>query len=175
VEKTLYLLGGVSLIASVAFGVRIAVNRVGIARRLDNAVPNSVLAPRFRTGSNGRLESAFARIEPQHIGTGTGTNDATRLFARTFGNATDDAGHAIGRNLGGSGTDISNIIPQSPNVNRGAFRQFEQQITRQVEAGNRVFVRVVPRYESAAATRPNQIVYQVRVNGETITRTFDNP
>jgi hypothetical protein len=40
VEKTLYLLGGVSLIASVAFGVRIAVNRVGIARRLDNVAPD---------------------------------------------------------------------------------------------------------------------------------------
>ncbi len=142
-------------------------------------VPNSEtlspLAQRFRQGVDGRLESAFAKIEPHHIGTGTETNAATRLFARALGNSTDDAGHAIARNLGGSGTNTANIFPQAPSVNRGAFRQFEQQVARQVQAGNEVFVRVVPKFESATATRPNQIVYQVRINGETISRTFDNP
>jgi YD repeat-containing protein len=137
-------------------------------------VANSILQPRFVAGFNGRLESAFAKIEKQHIGTGTETNPTTRLFARAFGKETDDAGHAIGKNLGGSGTDISNIIPQAPNINRGAFRDFEKQVAREVEAGNEVFVRVVPKYESANVTRPSEIVYQLRVNGNTITRTFKN-
>ncbi|MBI3560526.1 MAG: DNA/RNA non-specific endonuclease [Gammaproteobacteria bacterium] len=136
---------------------------------------NKALRPRFVAGTNGRLESVFAKIEPRHIGAGSETNSKTRLFARSLGEATDDAGHAIGKNLGGSGTDITNIIPQAPSINRGAFSQFEQQISREVKSGKEVFVRVVPKYESAAATRPSEIVYQVRINGETITRIFNNP
>jgi len=132
------------------------------------------LQPRYTTGTNGRLESAFAKIEPQHIGTGSSTNDATRLFARIFGNSTDDAGHAIGKNLGGSGTDVSNIFPQAPGVNRGAYRVFEQQIARAVQAGDEVYVRVVPQYSTPTATRPFQVLYQVRINGQTVTRAFSN-
>ena len=133
------------------------------------------LAPRFRHSINGRLESAFAKIEPINIGAGTGTTEAARVLARSLGRITDDAGHAIGRNLGGLGGSTSgNIFPQAPGVNRGAFRQFEQQIAKQVQAGRETFVRVVPKFEGNA-TRPNEIVFQVRIDGKTITRTFDNP
>lgn len=70
--------------------------------------------------------------------------------------------------MGGSGTDVANIIPQAARINRGAFRQFEKQIAQQVEMGKEVFVRVVPKYSSDVATRPIKIIYQVRVNGQTI-------
>jgi hypothetical protein len=92
-----------------------------------------------------------------------------------LGNATDDAGHAVGQNLGGlGGVRGGNIFPQAPSVNRGAFNQSEQQIARRVEAGDIVFVRVVPRYRPAE-TRPFDILYQARINGQTISRTFPNP
>ena len=51
---------------------------------------------------------------------------------------------------------------------------FEQQVARLVEAGDEVYVRVVPKY-APGATRPSSIVYQVRVNGVTTTRVFLNP
>jgi hypothetical protein len=132
------------------------------------------LAARFRRGPQGELQSAFAKIERKDLGTGTPTTEAARDFARRLGNATDDAGHAIGKNLGGRGGATSgNIFPQVPSINRGAFAQFEQRVARQVEAGKEVYVRVVPRYVSGS-TRPYEIAYQVRVDGVTTTRVFPN-
>lgn len=132
------------------------------------------LSARFRQGSQGQLESAFAKVEPKDIGTGSSTTPAARTLAKRLGNTTDEAGHAIGKNLGGPGGATSgNIFPQVPSVNRGALAQFEQQIARRVQAGDQVYVRVVPRY-APGATRPYEIAYQVRVNGVTTTRVFPN-
>jgi hypothetical protein len=90
-------------------------------------------------------------------------------------NATDDAGHAIGKNLGGrGGANSGNISPRSARVNRGDFAQFERQVAQEVLAGKEVYVRVVPRY-TAGSTRPHSMVYQVRVNGKTTTVVFPNP
>ena len=157
-------------------GVTLGREAIALERAAANAVESTgPAAVRIRDGSAGELESAFAKIQPGNIGQGTGTDAASRQLARSFGNATDDAGHAVGRNLGGLGDATSgNIFPQVPSVNRGAFRQFEQQIARRATAGDEVFVRVVPRYQNGA-TRPYEILYQVRINGRTASRTFANP
>ncbi len=130
---------------------------------------------RTRHGPSGELTSAFAKIESGNIGQGTLTNASSREFARRLGNATDDAGHAVGNNLGGlGGVRAGNIFPQAPSINRGAFAQFEQLIARRVLAGDEVFVRIVPLYR-AGSTRPFAILYQARINGVTFSRTFKNP
>ena len=134
----------------------------------------NLLQSRFVHGKNERLESAFAKIERQHLGTGTSTNAAARLFARTFGRAKDDAGHAIAKRLGGSGKDIKNIFPQSLRLNRGDFREYEAKIAAKVKAGKEVFVQVILKYDSSIATRPSRIVYVTRVNGETEIKVFLN-
>ncbi|MCC5850469.1 MAG: DNA/RNA non-specific endonuclease [Verrucomicrobia bacterium] len=130
---------------------------------------------RIRTGEFGELQSAFSKIEPGNLGQGTLTNQSSRNFAQRLGHVTDDAGHAVGQNLGGlGGVRSGNIFPQAPSVNRGAFNQFEQIIARHVASGDEVFVRVIPNY-LPGATRPFEIVYQVRINGRTFSRTFPNP
>lgn len=130
---------------------------------------------RVRTGAHGELRSAFARIEPGNIGQGTATNANSRAFVQRLGLESDDAGHAIGQNLGGlGGVRGRQIFPQTPNVNRGVYNQFEQQVVRRVKAGDNLFARVVPRYREGA-TRPFEVLYQVRFNGHTISRTFKNP
>ncbi|MEK3886834.1 PrsW family glutamic-type intramembrane protease [Bacillus sp. FSL K6-3431] len=131
----------------------------------------------YRTthGTNGELRSVFAKIEKSHLGTGTNTNAASRRYARTLGNQTDDAGHGIGNNLGGIGSRNSgNIFPQSLNINRGRFRQFEGLVADEVRAGKDVFVRVTPKY-TTGSTRPYEVLYQVRIDGDTISRVFPNP
>jgi RHS repeat-associated protein len=133
------------------------------------------LEPRVRTGASGELKSSFAKIEPQNLYAGTPTTEAARDLARSLGEATDDAGHAFGKRLGGKGGATSgNIFSQAPNINRGAFAQFEKQIAGHVANGDQVFGRVVPRY-LPGATRPFEIFYQARVNGRTISRVFKNP
>ncbi|OUL33739.1 DNA/RNA non-specific endonuclease [Nostoc sp. 106C] len=69
-----------------------------------------------------------AQITPNNLGTGTGTNDATRAFAQRLGLRSDDAGHVIGNRLGGLGTVEWNIFPQNPNFNRGAYSSYVEQV-----------------------------------------------
>ncbi|WP_223067216.1 PrsW family glutamic-type intramembrane protease [Paenibacillus caui] len=133
------------------------------------------LTYRTMLGSRGEIRSVFAKLEPHHLGTGTETNSASRIFARLLGRGTDDAGHAIGNKLGGLGTKTSgNLFPQNPTINRGIYREFERRIAEEVAAGKNVFVRVVPKYDGGS-TRPYEVLYQVRIDGETITRVFPNP
>jgi antitoxin (DNA-binding transcriptional repressor) of toxin-antitoxin stability system len=128
------------------------------------------------TGANGRLESASAKIEKKHIGQGTDTTKAAREQARAQGKPTDDAGHAIGNNLGGPGGATSgNIFPFNPTVNRGEFSQFEQDVADEVKAGKEVEVTVTPNYDNPGDTRPTSVTYTVTVDGETTSRDFDNP
>jgi hypothetical protein len=126
-------------------------------------------------GKSGEVLSVFAKIEKKHIDKGTSTNDSSRSFARLLGNSTDDAGHVLGKKLGGpGGSTTGNIFPQNPGVNRGKFREFEKEVAREVSNGKEVYVLIKPKYKNNN-TRPYEIVYNVRINGKTITKTFPNP
>ena len=78
---------------------------------------------RYVQNPAGALLWLHARIEPRHLGMGSPTNNAMRTFAQGLGLQSDDAGHVIGRNLGGLGTVDWNIFPQNPNFNRGTYRE----------------------------------------------------
>jgi len=129
----------------------------------------------FLHGFKGRLESLTTQIRVSDLGTGTCTGKASVEFARSLGNVLDDAGHALGKALGGLGGKASgNIIPQSIKLNRGIFNKFEQQVAKFVKANggtNKVFVKITPKYVGNS-TRPFQIIYQVRVNGKTLLKPF---
>jgi hypothetical protein len=133
----------------------------------------AVLQPRLTYGVGGRVESAFAKIEAANLRTGTATTAASRAEARAMGLSSDDAGHLIANALGGKGGK-GFVVPQSPGINRGAFRAFEARIAQDVRAGKEVYIRVVPSY-SGPATRPAEIMYQVRVDGKTTSVVFPNP
>ncbi len=142
---------------------------------IEKTAKSSGLTYRSRIGTQGELKSVFAKIEPKHIGKGTNTNSAARNLMRKLGLITDDAGHGIGKNLGGpGGAKSKNLFPQNLSVNRGDFAQFEKKIAAEVLKGKNVFVRVVPKYANGS-TRPHEIFYQVRVNGKTISKVFVNP
>lgn len=97
------------------------------------------------------------------------------LGHKKLGQAIDNAGHGIGRNLGGpGGVRGKNIFPQSFSVKRGDSMQFEIFVANEVRAGKDVFIRVVPRY-NGDATRPFEILCQVRINGPSISNIFPNP
>ena len=155
--------------------VQVAVTAVGATVSVTANVATRVrLVARVKFDKAGRIRSAFAKIEVEHLGTGTGTTGSARRYAQAYGRS-DDAGHLIGRALGGRGGRYSkNIVPQNAHVNRGAYRSYEQFVARRVAAGDDVYVRVVPRYQGQSAL-PTEIVYQVRVNGRALPpRVFRN-
>ncbi|MDC1142119.1 polymorphic toxin-type HINT domain-containing protein [Planctomycetota bacterium] len=125
--------------------------------------------------AQGRLTKARANVTRADLGTGTSTNAASRAYARSLGNANDDAGHLIAKNLGGpGGKNSGNIVPQDPRINRGEFAQFEGEVAGLIQQHGSAFIRVMPRYKGNS-TRPFRIDYQVRVGGRSIRQRFRNP
>jgi len=92
-----------------------------------------------------------------------------------MGLPTDDAGHTIGKNLGGRGGK-KYVFPQNANRNRGEFNQFEQQIVDRVKStGRPVDIEQVYNYGNGG-TRPTHIEYNVYDNGVKIMgKIFQNP
>ncbi|CAF1146788.1 unnamed protein product [Adineta steineri] len=132
---------------------------------------------KYQTGHKNRVEYVRAVITVQTIQTkGSATNDATRKFAREMGKPTDDAGHIIGNNLGGTGRNVYNIFPQSSNINRGAWSQEEKDIRNLVLTHKQpVEVIVQLYYPTIDATRPNRFTYRAAYNGACHTASVDNP
>lgn len=78
----------------------------------------------------------------QLLDSGTKTNLYSRKYIRDLGLESDDAGHILGKRLGGYGNLTSkinthkydkidprlNLIPQTPSINRGIYRKYEETI-----------------------------------------------
>jgi hypothetical protein len=109
----------------------------------------------------GRITSGSTTIKPENLYGGTPSTPAARGLT-----APDDAGHIIGKLLGGEGGAKSqNIFAQLPAVNRGAFRQHEKWVAEQVRAGRSVAVKVELLYPNQHTTRPSKIRYHTIIDG----------
>jgi hypothetical protein len=107
---------------------------------------------------------------------GSTTGDAARKFARAMGKSTDDAGHIIGNQLGGTGRRLYNIFPQSPNINRGVWSQEESDIRNLVlTTGQPIEVIVQLYYPTPTATRPNHFTYRAAYNNACHSASVVNP
>ncbi|MCQ3028406.1 DUF6531 domain-containing protein [Pseudomonas tremae] len=100
---------------------------------------------------------------------GTATNASSRSWARSLGNANDDAGHIIAKLLGGSGGK-DGVFPQLSKVNRGLFRDFERTIANEVKTNGPVDIEIAFKYANGG-TRPTDIYYDFYRNGKLIDGT----
>ena len=131
-----------------------------------------IVLPDFTYNSDGTIHTATATITSSDLGTGTNTNASSRRYARSLGSPTDDAGHIIGKQLGGSGGK-ANVFPQNPNVNRGSFAQFEGRVASLVHESESVNITITFEYDSG--TRPTSVRYEAVGNhGRKLTQTFKN-
>jgi hypothetical protein len=127
------------------------------------------LCPTVTTIGN-RISRVKAKILLSDLGTGTGTTQA----ARGAMEAGDDAGHIVGRQLGGKGGITSdNIFSQNPHINRGDFARHESWVAEQVRAGKNVEVDVQLHYQQGNG-RVSRITYDTYVNGVLTRESFGN-
>ncbi len=133
--------------------------------------------PSIHRDSLGRITEWKFKVNHSDIGTGTPTTEATRKYARSLGGKCDDAGHAQGSNLGGSGSDKDNIFPQSINSNRGKMRDFELLIAAYLETHPSTYAdATVTAVYRGASTRPAKIKYYVEFSdGKILKATIANP
>lgn len=140
---------------------------------LDYTDPLGLKCPDVKLGPDGEILSAKATVTPDDLGTGTGTHQGSRDKARSMGNDNDDAGHILGRVLGGQG-GVDNVFPQLPAINRGVYRVFESKVKKYIEDNGAVDIEWKFDYGNGE-TRPTDIVYNVFQNGKLVlTREFGN-
>ncbi len=130
------------------------------------------VTPAVSRGTAGQPLRATATITAADLGTGTATNASSRAWARLLGNQTDDAGHILGKLLGGSGGK-NGVFPQLPGINRGAFRDFEGQVAAYVRRVGSADVDIQFIYGNGG-TRPTQISYDVLQGGQKIISAIFN-
>lgn len=84
----------------------------------------------------------------------------------------DDRGHLIGDQFDGS-NGLENMIPQDANINRTDFKNFENELAKEVKNGKEVKVEVELEYEGDSR-RPSEIVVTYSIDGEESVRIFPN-
>lgn len=88
--------------------------------------------------------------------------------------ASDDGGHLVANEFGGSG-ELYNLVPMDSEVNRwGDFRKFEQEMKEQIQNGHEVVVDHRPIYEGDSL-RPQSIEIDYLIDGEPFKEVVSNP
>lgn len=84
----------------------------------------------------------------------------------------DDRGHLIGDQFDGS-NGLENMIPQDANINRNDFKNFENELAKEVKEGKEVNVKIEPIYEGDSK-RPVAVVVTYSIDSEESVRVFPN-
>ena len=86
--------------------------------------------------------------------------------------ASDDGGLYIAARFNGP-RDGFNHFAQDANFNRGSYRALEDRWARELRAGHKVFIDIVPQYEGISQ-RPSRIEVTWYVDGQRRTASFPN-
>ena len=127
------------------------------------------------------LTSATCTISSADLDTGSGTSSTTQHYARALGGHdgcdNDDAGHVLAHQLGGCGSCPTNIVPQSPHLNRGVWEQFEAAIRDCIDGGAGATLSWTFKYDSTSDERPSTMSYAAKYIGgscDDASQDFDN-
>ena len=111
---------------------------------------------------------------------GTEPNKPARDYVRELGGHdgchNDDAGHILANQLGGK-AEPTNVFPQSPHLNRGAWERFEKAIRACMDGGaKRAELSWTFAYASDSDTRPTTASYSVSYDSgcPAASKTFSN-
>lgn len=87
----------------------------------------------------------------------------------------DDAGHIIANRFGGS-SNMVNLVPMNKNINRGSYKQIENEWSRYLKNGKDVNVDIKLKYpvKPEGCERPDWIEVVYEVDGNNITKLIKN-
>ena len=129
--------------------------------------------------------SAHCTISSADLDQGSDTDQTTRDYARALGGHDgvddDDAGHILAHRLGGNGAAPTNIFPQAPHDNRGAWREFEGDVYDCIDGsdgGTTASLTWTFNYDKSTDQRPTSMRYAASYDGRTdctdAAQDFDN-
>ncbi|HEA3202694.1 TPA: DNA/RNA non-specific endonuclease [Aeromonas veronii] len=126
--------------------------------------------PTITRGANGEIASARATVSLADLKTGTAVNSSARDAIKAIGLPGDDAGHILGKVLGGQGGK-GNLFPQLSNINRGDYRMFEKSVRDYISQHGAVDIEWTFKYANGGL-RPTGVQYDVYQNGTRILGDF---
>ncbi len=149
----------------------------GIVFRVDNKLISNnkyeINGYTYETDDHGRIQSVSGFL---HIKSHDGRKPI-RDSMDTIGNGdqreTDERGHLIGDQFDGS-NGMENMIPQDMTLNRGEYKNMENELAKQVKSGKEVYVEIEPQYDGDSR-RPKALLVQYSIDGvEQTPRFFRN-
>ncbi|MBR2295270.1 MAG: DNA/RNA non-specific endonuclease [Clostridiales bacterium] len=149
-------------------------NRVGY-RDDDSLRPNSTIEKNgytFMTDNQGRVRSASGRLYLLEEKEDRNWDANISVIGKGFERVTDDRGHLIGHRFGGPDS-LMNAVPQDMNINRGIYKQFEDELAERLKENKTVIVTICP-YYSGGSFRPEGITVIYSVDGERRMKQFPN-
>jgi hypothetical protein len=127
---------------------------------------------KYETDDKGRIISAEGNLHLKDRDGRLPIADSIEDIGKGDQKEGDDRGHLIGDQFDGS-NGLENMVPQDAEVNRNDFRNFENELAKEVKNGNEVYCKVEPVY-SGDSRRPEAIVVTYSINGQENVRIFPN-
>lgn len=141
----------------------------------DELAPNStyeINGYKYTTDERGRIISVEGTLHMKDREGKLPIKDSMDTVGKGDQKEGDDRGHLIGDQFDGS-NGLENLIPQDANINRNDFRNFENELAKEVKDGKEVKVKIEPIYEGDSR-RPVAIVVSYSIDGEESVRVFPN-
>lgn len=128
----------------------------------------------YKTDEFGRIVSAEGKLHIKERDGRLPIKDSIDDIGKGDQKEGDDRGHLIGDQFDGS-NGLENMIPQDADINRNDFKNFENELAKEVKPPNNkeVYVKVEPVYEDDSR-RPTAIVVTYSIDGEESVRVFPN-
>lgn len=127
---------------------------------------------KYETDDEGRIISVTGTL---HIKTREGRltiKDTIEDIGKGDQREGDDRGHLIGDQFDGS-NGLENMVPQDANINRNDYRNFENELAREVKNDKTVYVEIEPIYDDDSR-RPSAIAVTYSIDGVENVRIFPN-
>ena len=144
--------------------------------RVDNDLaPNSeyeINDYKYITDDKGRIISVEGKLHMKDREGRLPIKDSLEDIGKGDEKEGDDRGHLIGDQFDGS-NGLENMVPQDANINRNDFKNFENELAKEVKDGKEVYVNVEPVYDGDSR-RPVAIVVTYSIDGEENARVFPN-
>ncbi len=127
---------------------------------------------KYHTDEHGRIKSAEGKLHIKEREGRLPIRDSIEEIGKGDQKEGDDRGHLIGDQFDGA-NGMENMIPQDANINRNDFKNFENELAREVKNEKEVYIKVEPNYEGDSR-RPEAVLVSYSIDGEEGIRVFPN-
>lgn len=144
-------------------------------RNGDDLLPNNkyeINRYNYETDDKGRITSAEGKLYIKDREERLTIKDSLETIGKGDQKEGDDRGHLIGDQFNGS-NGLENMILQDANINRKDYRNFENELAKEVKDGKEVYVKIEVIY-SEDSRRPEALVVNYSIDGKESTRVFKN-